>query len=110
MAGVNDLVPLGRPKAKHNALGGFGTQRPSTTKVKEESKAPAQALPPLQQLGPACENCGVNKELYGTQCGHMTLCQACGKALKLDGAPCKGCGEKVDKLVRVRACPWHAIE
>lgn len=101
MAAMNDLVPLGRPKAKHNALGGFGAHRTGTVKPKEESKPPPQ-LPPLQQLGPACERCGVSKDLYGSQCGHLTLCQACGKALKLEGAPCKQCGEKLDKLVRVR--------
>ncbi|GLJ24150.1 hypothetical protein SUGI_0460710 [Cryptomeria japonica] len=54
-----------------------------------------------------CERCGVNSNLYGSNCKHMTICLPCGKHLAETKAVCSTCRSPVTSLIReynVRAC------
>ncbi|XP_058200313.1 transcription initiation factor IIF subunit alpha-like [Rhododendron vialii] len=58
-------------------------------------------------LKPCCGGCGSSKDLYGSNCKHLTLCFACGKTMAEDGGKCCECGATITRLIReykIRAC------
>ncbi|GFZ02109.1 transcription initiation factor IIF subunit alpha RAP74 [Actinidia rufa] len=58
-------------------------------------------------LKPSCSGCGSSKDLYGSNCKHLTLCLSCGKTMAENHAKCYECGTSITRLIReynVRAC------
>ncbi|XP_058197631.1 transcription initiation factor IIF subunit alpha isoform X2 [Rhododendron vialii] len=58
-------------------------------------------------LKPSCSGCGSSKDLYGSNCKHLTLCLSCGKTMAENHAKCYECGATITRLIReynVRAC------
>ncbi|KAG0589383.1 hypothetical protein KC19_1G017900 [Ceratodon purpureus] len=47
-----------------------------------------------------CTGCRTTKDLYGSNCGHLTLCMKCGKSMAETAAPCSECGTPVTRLVK----------
>ncbi|XAR53838.1 Ubiquitinyl hydrolase 1 [Bertholletia excelsa] len=59
------------------------------------------------QLKPSCSGCGSSKDLYGSNCKHLTLCLSCGKTMAENHGKCFECGATITRLIReynVRAC------
>lgn len=48
-----------------------------------------------------CTGCRATNDLYGSNCGHLTLCLKCGKSMAETAAPCSECGTPVTRLVKV---------
>jgi hypothetical protein len=48
-----------------------------------------------------CTGCRATNDLYGSNCGHLTLCVKCGKAMAETAAPCSECGTPVTRLIKV---------
>ncbi|CAI5495684.1 unnamed protein product [Closterium sp. Naga37s-1] len=71
------------------------------------SASAKKALPPA-----ACSGCGAaGGDLSQSECGHMSLCNACGRSMAEKQATCQQCGAVVDKLVKeflVRVKPAKA--
>ncbi|KAH7836496.1 hypothetical protein Vadar_002077 [Vaccinium darrowii] len=58
-------------------------------------------------LKPCCSGCGSSKDLYGSNCKHLTLCFTCGKTMAENHGKCYECGATISRLIReykVRAC------
>ncbi|KAF7113725.1 hypothetical protein RHSIM_RhsimUnG0109100 [Rhododendron simsii] len=58
-------------------------------------------------LKPCCGGCGSSKDLYGSNCKHLTMCFACGKTMAENGGKCCECGATITRLIReykIRAC------
>ncbi|XP_048447273.1 transcription initiation factor IIF subunit alpha [Pyrus x bretschneideri] len=51
-------------------------------------------------LRPECGGCKTTKDLYGSNCKHLTLCDDCGKKMALNRAKCNECGAVVTRLIR----------
>ncbi|KAM1041563.1 hypothetical protein TB2_030277 [Malus domestica] len=51
-------------------------------------------------LRPECGGCKTTKDLYGSNCKHLTLCDDCGKQMALNRAKCNECGAVVTRLIR----------
>ncbi|CAI5930808.1 unnamed protein product [Closterium sp. NIES-65] len=71
------------------------------------SASAKKAVPPA-----ACSGCGAaGGDLSQSECGHMSLCNACGRSMAEKQATCQQCGAVVDKLVKeflVRVKPAKA--
>lgn len=52
-------------------------------------------------LKPSCGGCGSSKDLYGSNCKHLTLCLSCGKTMAENHAKCYECGATITRLIRV---------
>lgn len=52
-------------------------------------------------LKPTCSGCGSSKDLYGSNCKHLTLCLSCGKTMAENHARCYECGATITRLIRV---------
>ncbi|KAG5516332.1 hypothetical protein RHGRI_037148 [Rhododendron griersonianum] len=52
-------------------------------------------------LKPCCGGCGSSKDLYGSDCKHLTLCFACGKTMAENGGKCCECGATITRLIRI---------
>ncbi|XP_047307938.1 transcription initiation factor IIF subunit alpha-like [Impatiens glandulifera] len=52
------------------------------------------------QLKPQCSRCGSSKDLYGSQCKHLTLCLSCGKTMAENRGKCYDCGATISRLIR----------
>ncbi|THG23322.1 hypothetical protein TEA_001244 [Camellia sinensis var. sinensis] len=51
--------------------------------------------------------CGTSKDLYGSNCKHLTLCLSCGKSMAEKHNKCYECGTPITRLIReynVRPC------
>lgn len=48
-----------------------------------------------------CTGCRATTDLYGSNCGHLTLCVKCGKSMAETSAPCSECGVPVTRLIKV---------
>lgn len=48
-----------------------------------------------------CTGCRATTDLYGSNCGHLTLCIKCGKSMAETAAPCSECGTPVTRLIKV---------
>ncbi|CAI5494858.1 unnamed protein product [Closterium sp. Naga37s-1] len=60
------------------------------------SASAKKAVPPA-----ACSGCGAaGGDLSQSECGHMSLCNACGRSMAEKQATCQQCGAVVDKLVK----------
>jgi len=59
------------------------------------------ALTPDLVLKDNCTGCRTTTDLYGSNCGHLTLCLKCGKAMAETAAPCSECGVPVTRLIKV---------
>ncbi|KAF9607773.1 hypothetical protein IFM89_000120 [Coptis chinensis] len=51
-------------------------------------------------LKPQCGGCGSQKDLYGSNCKHLTLCINCGKKMAENRNKCYDCGVPVTRLIR----------
>ncbi|XP_024370613.1 transcription initiation factor IIF subunit alpha [Physcomitrium patens] len=51
-------------------------------------------------LKDSCTGCRGTADLYGSNCGHLTLCLKCGKSMAETQAPCSECGTPVTRLIR----------
>ncbi|XP_059663147.1 transcription initiation factor IIF subunit alpha [Cornus florida] len=52
------------------------------------------------QLKPSCSGCGSSKDLYGSNCKHLTLCLSCGKTMAENQGKCYDCGATITRLIR----------
>ncbi|XP_047317551.1 transcription initiation factor IIF subunit alpha-like [Impatiens glandulifera] len=52
------------------------------------------------QLKSQCGGCGSSKDLYGSQCKHLTLCLTCGKTMAENRGKCYDCGATISRLIR----------
>ncbi|CAI5490695.1 unnamed protein product [Closterium sp. Naga37s-1] len=60
------------------------------------SASAKKAVPPA-----SCSGCGTaGGDLSQSECGHMSLCNACGRSMAEKQATCQQCGAVVDKLVK----------
>ncbi|CAL5345545.1 unnamed protein product [Camellia sinensis] len=58
-------------------------------------------------LKASCSGCGTSKDLYGSNCKHLTLCLSCGKSMAEKHNKCYECGTPITRLIReynVRPC------
>ncbi|CAI5468015.1 unnamed protein product [Closterium sp. Yama58-4] len=77
------------------AAGGAGSAG-GTGGSASASASAKKALPPA-----ACSGCGATGgDLSQSECGHMSLCNACGRSMAEKQATCQQCGAVVDKLVK----------
>jgi len=60
------------------------------------------------ELKEKCTGCGTVADLYGSNCGHLTLCLKCGKAMTDTAAPCAECGIPVTRLIRAEN-RWQGV-
>lgn len=61
----------------------------------------AERMAPSLELKEKCTGCGTTADLYGSNCGHLTLCLKCGKSMAETAAPCADCGTPVTRLIKV---------
>ena len=66
----------------------------------------ADRMAPPLELKEKCTGCGTTADLYGSNCGHLTLCLKCGKSMAETAAPCAECGTPVTRLIKV-SCEYN---
>lgn len=80
----------------------FGRRPGQLKKNGGEAKREGNMSPlPDLVLKDSCTGCRGTADLYGSNCGHLTLCLKCGKSMAETQAPCSECGTPVTRLIRV---------
>lgn len=69
--------------------------------MEKKRKIEVERMAPSLELKDKCTGCGTTVELYGSNCGHLTLCMKCGKSMAETAAPCADCGTPVTRLIKV---------